>query len=156
HTGELRGHVRVLREELLDLAGASHDDLVLFGELVHTEDGDDVLKFLVALQDRLDGGGGVVVVLAHVTRVEDSRGGRQGDNSGVQTGRGGRTGEFRSGVQVRERRGGSGVGVVVGRHVDGLERRNGVPTRGGDALLQLSHFVGQVGLVAHGGRHAAK
>jgi hypothetical protein len=53
-TGELLGHVGVLREELLDAAGPVDDrDLVLLGQLVDTEDGDDVLQLLVALQDLL-------------------------------------------------------------------------------------------------------
>ena len=37
-----------------DAPGALDRDLVLFGELVHPEDGDDVLERLVALQDLLD------------------------------------------------------------------------------------------------------
>src|SRR5450756_2898858 len=40
--GELLGDVERLREEALDLARALHDHLVLVGELVHAEDGDDV------------------------------------------------------------------------------------------------------------------
>ncbi len=51
--GEGLGHVERLGEEALDLAGARHDQLVLLGELVHAEDGDDVLQLLVALQDAL-------------------------------------------------------------------------------------------------------
>ena len=43
--------------------------LVLVGELVDAEDGDDVLQVLVALQDALDALGHVVVLLA-----DDARG----------------------------------------------------------------------------------
>ena len=59
-------------------------------------------------------------------------------------------------VQVREGGGRRRVGVVVGGHVDGLHRGDGALLGGGDALLQLAHFGGQVGLVAHGRRHAAQ
>src|SRR5690606_13729396 len=118
-----------------------------FRQFVHTEDGDDVLQFLVALQDRLHCGGSVVVVLAHVTGVEDARGGRQRVHGRVETTRSDLTAELRGGVQVREGGSGRGVRVVVGRHVDGLERSNRVTTGRGDAFLQLAHFVGQVGLV---------
>jgi hypothetical protein len=45
--GELLGHEERLRQEALDLAGARHDQLVLFGQFVHAEDGDDVLQRLV-------------------------------------------------------------------------------------------------------------
>eukprot|EP00962_Isochrysis_galbana_P031658 scaffold10307_cov120-Isochrysis_galbana.AAC.5 len=43
------GHVEGLREEALDLAGACDGHLVVLGELVHAEDGDDILQRLVVL-----------------------------------------------------------------------------------------------------------
>ena len=52
-----------------------HCGLVFLAELVNADEGDDVLKLLVALQNRLDAVRAVVVRLAHVPRVEDSRGG---------------------------------------------------------------------------------
>src|SRR3954463_12786368 len=52
--GELLGHVGVLRQEPLDAPGPADDDLVLLGQLVDTEDRDDVLQLLVALEDLLD------------------------------------------------------------------------------------------------------
>ena len=55
--GELLGHEERLRQELLDLAGPAHGHLVLVGELVHAQDGDDVAQVLVALQDLLHLGG---------------------------------------------------------------------------------------------------
>ena len=48
----LLGHVERLREEPLDLAGAGDGQLVLVGQFVDAENGDDVLQILVALQDR--------------------------------------------------------------------------------------------------------
>src|SRR4249920_282519 len=45
--GERLGHVERLAQEPLDLAGPLDDDLVVVGELVHAEDGDDVLEVLV-------------------------------------------------------------------------------------------------------------
>src|ERR671917_60159 len=72
--GELLGDEERLREEALDPARPTHDDLVLLGEFVDAEDGDDVLEFLVALQDVLDLLGDLVVLIADDRRVED-RGG---------------------------------------------------------------------------------
>src|SRR5512138_3850070 len=46
--GELLGDVERLGEEALHLAGARDGELVVLGELVHAEDGDDVLEVLVA------------------------------------------------------------------------------------------------------------
>jgi hypothetical protein len=57
HAGELFGHVEGLGEEALDLAGAGHGQAVFFGQFVHAQDGDDVLQFLVALQDLLHAAG---------------------------------------------------------------------------------------------------
>ena len=72
--GEDFGDVERLRQEALDLAGAGHGDLVLFGQLVHAENGDDVLQRLVLLQHLLDHARGVVVLLADDQRGEHARG----------------------------------------------------------------------------------
>src|SRR6478752_3510283 len=154
--GELLGHVGVLREELLDAARAGDDDLVLFGELVDTEDRDDLLQLLVLLEDLLDGGGHAVVVGADVARVEDAARRRQRVDGRVQTLRRDLPRELGRRVEVREGRGRRRVGVVVGGDVDRLERRDRVTARRGDALLEDAHLVGEVGLVAHRGRHAAE
>src|SRR6056297_3725226 len=46
-------HIERLGEEALDFPGAGYGQFVLFGQFVHPEDGDDVLKRLVALEDTL-------------------------------------------------------------------------------------------------------
>src|SRR2546425_10605188 len=50
-TGERLAHEEGLRKELLDPARSRHGHLVLLRELVHAEDGDDVLEIAVALED---------------------------------------------------------------------------------------------------------
>ena len=55
--GERLGHEERLREEPLDLAARATDQLVVLGQLVDAEDGDDVLEVLVALEDLLHGAG---------------------------------------------------------------------------------------------------
>src|SRR5208282_6670318 len=64
--------------------------------------------------------------------------------------------EVRGGVQVRKRRGRSGVRVVVGGNVDGLHGSDRSRLSGSDALLQLANFCVEVRLITHGGRHAAE
>ena len=59
-----------LREEALHLARALDDELVLVGELVHTEDGDDVLQLAVALEELLHARRGPVVLLADDVGLE--------------------------------------------------------------------------------------
>src|ERR1019366_8485111 len=69
----------------------------------------------------------------------------QGGNLSAQLGGGG---------QVSEGGEGRRVGVVVGRHVDGLQRSDRTAARRGDALLELTHLVGQGGLITDRARHA--
>src|SRR5262245_746319 len=69
---ELLGHEHRLRQESLDFTRAGHGGLVLVGQLFHAEDRDDVLEIFVALQDRLYGARGLIVLLADDVRVEDA------------------------------------------------------------------------------------
>src|SRR4051795_5125301 len=154
--GELLGHVGVLRQEPLDAARPRDDDLVLLGELVDTEDGDDVLQLLVALQDLLDPDRAVVVRLADVLGGQDPRRRGQRVDGRVDAERGDLARQLGGGVEVGERRGRRRVGVVVRRHVDRLHRGDRVTPGRGDPLLELAHLVGQVGLVAHRRGHPAQ
>src|SRR5262245_1935480 len=72
--GEYLGDMEGLRQEALDLAGAGDGDLVLFRQLVHAENGDDVLERLVALQDLLHAASDRVMLLADDARIEHARG----------------------------------------------------------------------------------
>lgn len=51
-TSEDLSDLEGLREEPLDLTGTRHCQLVLLGQLVHTQDSDDVLQRLVVLEQR--------------------------------------------------------------------------------------------------------
>src|SRR5262245_19133983 len=70
---ELLRHRERLRHEALHAARTRHHLLVLFRQLVHAEDRDDVLQLLVALQNALHLGGHLVVAIADELRVENSR-----------------------------------------------------------------------------------
>ena len=70
---ELLGHRERLRHEALNAARAADDELVVLRKLVHAENRDDVLQLLVALQNALHVGRGLVVAVADELRVEDSR-----------------------------------------------------------------------------------
>src|SRR5579884_2047539 len=75
--GERLGHDERLRQELLDPPRPVHHLLVLFGQLLDAEDGDDVLQFAVALEDLLHPAGDGVMLLANDLRVEDAAVGGQ-------------------------------------------------------------------------------
>ena len=120
--GELLRDEERLRQEPLDLARARDRELVLFRELVDAEDGDDVLQVLVALQDLLHRAGDVVVLVADDARVEDARGRRQRIDRRVDAELDDRARQVGRRVEVRERGRRRRVGVVVGGHVDRLDR----------------------------------
>ncbi len=71
--GEGLGDEHRLGEEALHLAGALDDELVLVRELVHAEDGDDVLQVAVALEDLLHARRRLVVLVRDDARLERPR-----------------------------------------------------------------------------------
>src|SRR6185312_8299414 len=154
--GELLSDGERLRHEALDAARASDDALVVFRELVHTEDRDDVLQLLVALQNALHARRHVVVAFADELGVEDSRRRRQWIDGGIDAELRDRARKHDGRVQVGERGRRRRIGDVVGRHINGLHRRDRAVARRRDALLQVAHLRGQRRLIADGARHAAE
>ena len=96
------------------------------------------------------------MVLAHDLGRQDRRGRRQRVHGRVDAERRHLTGQLGGGIEVREGRERRRVGVVVGGHVHGLQRRDRAATGGGDSLLELAHLVGERRLVPHGRRHATE
>ncbi len=156
NAGELLGDEHRLREESLELACAGDEQLVLIGELVDPQDGDDVLKVLVPLQHALHFTRGLVVLLPDDVRVERATGGCEWVDGRVQAELGQVALQPDRGVEVGERRRRRGVGVVVGRDEHGLQRSDRALLRRRNAFLQLAHFCSERRLVAHGARHAAQ
>src|SRR3990172_13012576 len=152
--GEHLGDEERLRQELLDLARPRYGELVLFGQLVHAEDGDDVLQLLVALQRRLHVARGAVVLFADHVRVHLAAGGVERIHRRVDAELGHLAREHHGRIQVRARGRGRGVGEIVGRYVDSLYGRDRAGLGRGDAFLQNAHLVGERRLVAHGRGHA--
>merc|ERR1719341_2714654 len=141
HLSDLEG----LGEESLDLPGSGDLELVLLGQLVHTQDGDDVLEGL------LHASGDVVVLITDDVGVHDTASGVEGVHSGVDSTLGHGPGQHSGGVQVSEGGGGGGVSQVVSGHVDGLHGGDGALLGGGNSLLHATHVSGQGGLVTHSG-----
>src|SRR5215212_3122373 len=139
-TRALLGDEERLGEETLQPARPAHDNLILLGELVDTEDGDDVLQLLVALEDVLDLLGYLVVLVADHRRVKDRRGGGQGVHGRVDALLGESTTKLHRRVEVGEHGERRRVGEVVRRDVDGLEARYRAVLGRGDPLLQGAHL----------------
>src|SRR5688500_16821248 len=64
-TRELRADEERLREQTLDLTGTGDGQLVVFRQLVETENRDDILEVLVPLEDLLNRLGRVVVIFTN-------------------------------------------------------------------------------------------
>jgi hypothetical protein len=115
----------------------TYGQLVLFRQLVHTQDSNDILERLVVLEDLLDGGGNIVVLLANDTGVQHTGLGVEGVDGGVDTQLSDGTRQHSCGVQVSEGGGGSRISQIVSRDVDSLDGGNGTLLGGGDTLLPV-------------------
>ena len=71
-TGEDLRHMEWLGEETFNLTGAGDGKLVLFGEIVHTENSDDILEGSVVLNELLDTTSAIVMDLSDDGRIEHS------------------------------------------------------------------------------------
>src|SRR5262249_3395685 len=146
-TGELSRNEEGLREELLDLTSAGDDQLVVFGEFVHAQDRDDILKIFVTLQDLLHVARYLIVLLADNLRSQDTRGRVERIDGRINAKFRDLTRKNGGRVQVSEGSRRRGVGQVVGRNVNGLNRRDGTLRRRGDAFLQFAQVGGKGWLV---------
>src|SRR5664280_3366537 len=92
-----------LRQEALDAARARNDQPVVLGQLVDSEDRDDVLQVLVLLEDLLHGARDLVVLLADDHRRKDL--GRRGErvDRGIDTDLRDLTREDGRRIEMRER-----------------------------------------------------
>ena len=153
---ELLGDEVRLRQEALDPARTTNDQLVFVGQLVHAEDRDDVLEVLVALEHLLHPRRRRVVLVADDVGLERSRERGQRVHCRVDPLLDDRALEHDRRVEVGEDARRGRVGVVVGRHEDRLDRRDRACLRRRDPLLELAHLGAQRRLVADGARHAAE
>ena len=117
--------------------GTTYRQLVLLGQLVHTENGNDILERLVVLEDLLDGRRDLVVLRTDDTGVKHTRLGVERVDGGVDTKLSDRTRQHGGGVQVREGGGRSGIRQIVSGHVDGLHGGDGTLLGRGDTLLPV-------------------
>src|SRR5438093_10224560 len=153
-TGEPLGDAEGLRQESLHLARPRYRLLVVFRQLLHAEDGDDVLQVLVALHDLLHALSCVVVVLSDDRRLHESARRSERVDRRIDSDLDQRPLQAQRRSEVGEHSLDGRVGVVIGRHVNGLHRRDRAFTSRRDPFLQLAHLRGERGLVADGGRHA--
>src|SRR5215472_13596138 len=110
--GELCRHEHWLRKELLDAPRARDRPLVFVGKFFNSEDGDNVLQVLVALQNRLDRARHGVMLLSNDARIENAREAGQRIDRGINAAFHNLPAQVRGGVEVREGCGRRGVRVI--------------------------------------------
>ena len=76
-TCKLLGYAEGLGHEALYLTSTGYDELILVRELVHTQDGDDVLQLLVTLQDLLN-------LTRYIVMLETNHLGGEDGGAGIQ------------------------------------------------------------------------
>ena len=148
-TRKLLGHEERLRQETLHPAGAAYHQFVVFRKLFQTQDGNDILQFLVALQNLLHALSRAVVLVTKNFSAQDTRGRIERVNGGVDTQLGHLPAQYRRGIEVSKRRGGGRVSQVIGRYVNGLYRGDRAALGRGDTFLHGTHFGSQCGLITY-------
>ena len=96
------------------------------------------------------------MLLADHPRVEHARSRIERIDRRIDALLGNRARQHRRRIEVCEGGCRSGVGQVVGRHIDRLHRGNRALLSGGDALLKRAHVGRQRRLIADGGGNAAE
>ena len=155
-TRELLGNRKRLAQEVSDLAGTSNCQLILIGQLINTQNGDDVLKLFVALQDLLDAPRDIVMLLPDHRRVENTRCRNQRVHGREDADGGQRPLQIGSRIKERKGRCRSRVGRVIGGDIHGLDRRDRTVLGAGNPLLQTAHLRRQRRLVADRAGHPAQ
>src|SRR5215472_173921 len=135
-TRELRRNEHGLRQESFDLTRAGYGALVFIGKLFNAQNRDDVLQIFVTLQNGFDTARHSVVFSADNPRIENTGVAGQRINRGINAALHDLPAEVRRGVQVREGRGRSWIGVVVRWNIDSLHRSNRARLGRSDALLE--------------------
>ena len=65
-------HEERLRKELLDLSSSCDDELIFFGEIINTKNGNDILEGFIILEDLLDTSCNIVMLLTNGDGVKHS------------------------------------------------------------------------------------
>ncbi len=149
----ISGDIYWNKRTCLDLAGAFDSQLVLFGQLVHTQNGNDILQRLVVLEDLLSSSCDIIVLFADLAIIsilmndtdEDEiltirgssmqRLGIERVDSRVNTQFSNGTRQDGGCVQVGESGGRGRVCQIVCRDIYCLDGCNGALLRRGDTLL---------------------
>src|SRR5690606_24773447 len=130
--------------------------LVFLGQLVHTQDRDDVLQLLVALQNVLNATGNFVVLLTDDQRIQRTAGGVQRVYRRVDTQGSDVTAQYHSRVKVSKGGGRRRAVHACRRSVSCARGRHGAALGGGGALPEFTGPLTQRRLSSQCGRACSK
>jgi len=147
-TSEDLGHMEWLRKETFNLTGTGDGELILFGKIIHTKNGDNILERSVILDELLDSTGAIVMDLTDDGGVKHTGGGIEGIDGGIDTESGQITRQHGGGIQMSESGSGSWIGQIISGHIDGLDGSDGSVLCGGNTLLEGTHIGGEGGLIS--------
>ena len=124
NAGELFRHKKRLAEKPLHLARSGDNEFVFGGKFVHAEYGDNILQFLVSLQNLPGAQGSVIMFFANYVRVKNAGTGSQRIHRWVNAQLNNFAGERGGCVQMGKGGSRSGIGQIVRRHIHGLDAGN--------------------------------
>ena len=145
-----------LREVVLNLTSTLNNELIFRSQFVHTQNRNNVAKFLIALQSLLNAASNRVVLKTDDVRVNLAGGRVERVNGRIDTKSSDITRKHHCSIQVTKGRGRRRVSQVVSRDIHSLHRGNGTCLRGSDTFLKLAHFFSQCRLITHRRRHTAE
>uniref|UniRef100_A0A1B0CLT7 Uncharacterized protein n=1 Tax=Lutzomyia longipalpis TaxID=7200 RepID=A0A1B0CLT7_LUTLO len=131
------GHLEWLGQETLDFPGTCHRELILLRQFIHTQDGNNILKGFVILEDFLHTTCNIVVLLPNNIGIHDTGCGIKGIYSWVDTQFGDSSGQHSGGVQPRK------------KSKTNLHGCDGALLGCGNTFLHATHVSGQGWLVTH-------
>ena len=123
------------------------NNLVFVRKFFHTQNGDDILQFLIALQNSLNAAGYFIVFLAEDVRVKNTAGGIQWIYCRVNAQFGDGTVKYCCGIQVGEYACRSRVSQIVGWYIYSLYGSDRTVLGRSDSFLKFTDIGSQGWLV---------
>ena len=150
------GNMEGLRQKALNLSGPCDGDFIFVGQLFHSQNGNNILKFFILLQNLLYLPRDLIMFVSDIRGIQNPGSRIQWIHCRVNTQLNDLTRQNNGSVQMRKGRCRCRVGQIVCRHIHTLYGGNGPFIGGGDAFLQLTQINGQSRLIPNGRRHTSQ
>ena len=115
------GDVKGLGQEALNFARPSDGHAVFFRKLIHTENRDDILQILIALQNQLHRTSDLVMLRADDMGIQNPRSSVERIDGGINAQLGDLSRKNRGRIEMSKGRRRSRIGEIVGRDINSLD-----------------------------------